>query len=149
MFSNFQKHLSGTVNKCVARLHLYSVEQQTLAEFVARIRELVRDSEYKKESVEENIVYNVIKGVKDNSLRTKLINLGNDLEAIQLCLQHEATYPNAGSFGADGSVNFAKRTQKNACSRCNRKHDRGSCPRLHAAMQGMQSHWPLRQLSDV
>ena len=129
----FDKHMCGTVNKWVARLALSSVEQQTnesIAEFVARIRELVRDCDYKEESVDENIVYNLIKGVRWENLRRKLIDFGNDLvssKAVDTALQYEATLRSSSKFGAEKSINFTRRMQP-VCSRCNRNHERGSCP---------------------
>jgi hypothetical protein len=130
----FDKHMSGTVNKWVARLALSSVEQQTnesVAEFVARIRELVRDCDYKEESVDENIVYNLIKGVRWENLRRKLIDFGNDLvssKAVDTALQYEATLRSSSKFGAEKNINFTRRMPTSVCSRCNRNHERGACP---------------------
>ena len=116
----FEKHMSGTVNKWVARLALSSVEQQTnesVAEFVARVRELVRDCDYKEESIDENIVYHLIKGVKWENLRRKLIDFGNELvsaKAIDTALQYEATLRSSNKFGAEKNIIFTRRMPSTA-----------------------------------
>ncbi len=133
-YSPVLKNVSGTVNKCVARLALSSIEQQTnesVAELVARVRELVRDCDYKEESIDENIVYHMIKGVKWENLRRKLIDFGNELvssKAIDTALQYEVTLRSSSKFGAEKNINFTRRMPAQACSRCSRNHERGACP---------------------
>jgi hypothetical protein len=77
------------------------------------------------------LFHHMIKGVRWENLRRKLIDLGNDLassNAIDKALQYEATLRSSNSFGAEKNINFTRRMPAQACSRCSRKQKRGACP---------------------
>ena len=137
----------GTQNKWVMRLELSSITQgetETVEDFICRLRAKARTCSFPQDTVDDQILFQLIKGIKWSDARRKLIAKGNDLtlnNAVTLAHEYQATLTNMSSFEKNsdkasvGAVSRGRpssqrqsRGRKGPCSRCGTEHPWKNCP---------------------
>ena len=137
VFDKFKDHMIGTVNKWVMRLELSNIiqkETEPVDDFICRIKAKANLCKFSNNTVrDEQICFQLIKGVKWPEERKNLIKKGNDLkldEAIKSVQCFQATIQNVNSFtpGYSTSVGAVKTNNCNSCSYCGTSHPPRKCP---------------------
>ena len=139
VFAKFADHLVGTQNKWVMRLELAAMSQgesESDEDFVCRLKSKANNCNFDANIKDEQIVFQLIKGIKWSEARRKLISKGNDLklkDAIEIAQNFQATLSNTSSFEKSSSVNAMKcgrsrYQQQNKCKYCGTSHVPKKCP---------------------
>ena len=128
VFKIFENHLVGTVNKWVMRLELVALTQkdgESVDDFVCRLKAKVNQCKSGEASHrDEQVVFQLIKGILWPEARNKLIVCGNDLKlakAVDCPLSYEATLQSTSSFASTASINAARALHRE-CNSCTYKH---------------------------
>ena len=135
VFKKYQTHLIGTQNKWVMRLELSAITQQEsekVENFVCRLKTKARACSYSEENRDEQITFQMIKGLKWSEARRKLIEKGNNLkleDAIKITMSHQAAVSNTSSFEQNSidAVRRQNRPQQRNCSYCGSSHPPRKC----------------------
>ena len=105
VFNKFKEHMIGTVNKWVMRLELSKMAQQEdeLAEdFICRLKTKASMCKFPDNNTrDEQVTFQMIKGIRWPEERKNLIKRGNDLQlqdAVNSVLSYQATVRNTDSF---------------------------------------------------
>ena len=90
VFKKFKDHMVGTQNKWVMRLELAAIIQldsETVYEFICRLKAMARSCNFAADTVDDQVTFQIIKGIKWPDARRKLISKDNDLilvDAVKL-----------------------------------------------------------------
>ena len=139
VFRKFADHLVGTQNKWVMRLELAEMSQdesESVEVYVCRLKAKANKCNFSANIKDEQIVFQLIKGIKWSDARRKLISKGNDLklnDAIEIAQNFQATLSNTSSFEKTSSVNAVKCSrsryqQHKSCKYCGTSHVPKKCP---------------------
>ena len=128
LLEKYQDHLIGTENKWVKRLELSAITQQeSVEEFIWRLKTKEQACSYTEESRDEQIAFQIIKGLRWAEARRKLIEKGSDLKldaAIKITLEYQAIISNTARF-EQKSIDAVQRYN---CSRCGSDQAPQKCP---------------------
>ena len=139
MFEKFKSHLVGTQNKWVIRLELAAMSQgeaESVEDFVCKLKAKANSCSFSVSPKEEQITFQLIKGIKWSEARRKLISKGNDLtlnDAVDVAHNFQATLSNTSSFEKNTSINAVRRgksqhQQRKGCKYCGTSHPPKKCP---------------------
>ena len=136
VFDKFKEHMIGTVNKWVMRLELSMImqkENEPVEDFVCRLKTKASMCKFRDTSTrDEQITFQLIKGIRWPEERKNLIKKGNGLslsEAINSVQSFQATMQSNNSFSQGQSVIGAINTsEKNQCNFCGKSHPPRKCP---------------------
>ena len=148
VFNKFKDHMIGTVNKWVKRLELSNVSQkegESVDDFVCRIKAKANLCKYDDNNMrDEQITFQLIKGILWPEERKNLIKKGNDLkldEAIKSVQSFQATMQNTSSFQGQVASIGAMRSYNvhRSCKFCGTNHPPKQCPAFGKKMCCMWS----------
>ena len=136
VFNKFKDHMIGTVNKWVMRLELSNIiqkESEPVDDFICRIKAKANLCKFPSNTVrDEQVCFQLIKGIKWPEERKNLIKKGNDLkldEAIKSAQCFQATMQNVNSFTPGYSTSIgAVKAKYSSCSYCGSSHPPKKCP---------------------
>ena len=131
VFKKFEHHLIGTPNKWVMRLELSSLMQkqgELIDDFICRLQSKASLCSFPTEEVrDQEITFQLIKGILWPDERKTLISKGNDLslkDAIKSAQAYQATMQNTSSFALNNTntqthtVNAFNRGCRRECRFC-------------------------------
>ena len=137
VFKKFKDHLVGTPNKWVMRLELAALAQQdgeNVDDFICRVKSKANECMFTSTAIrDEQISFQIIKGICWNEQRKRLISKGNDLtleKIIESCQAFQATLQNTVRFKGDQvkSVETMVRSHGPVYKFCNSNHPPRRCP---------------------
>ena len=137
VFKKFKEYLIGTPNQWVMRLELSALKQgesELIDDFICRLRSKAKSCSFTGDTVNDNITFQMIKGIKWPEARRKLISKGNTLTldgAIKCAQEFQATMQNTTSFQQQSnatSINAFQKRRGNTCSYCKTSHPPKKCP---------------------
>ena len=139
IFKKFADHLVGTQNKWVMRLELAAMSQgetESIEDYICRLKAKANKCSFSSGTKDEQIIFQLIKGIKWSDARRKLISKGNDLtlnDAIEIAKNFQATLSNTSSFEKNTSVNAVRqergrKPQRKNCWFCGTFHPPKKCP---------------------
>ncbi len=144
VFQKFSDHLVGTQNKWVMRLELSALaqsESESVEDFVCRLQAKAKSCAFTPEQRDEQVTFQLIKGIKWTDARRRLISKGNNLtaaNAIKLAQEYQATLTDSSSFEKTKIGAVARHSRQRSksrsnrhdpnCSYCGTKHPPRQCP---------------------
>ena len=150
VFDRFKEHMIGTVNKWVMRLELSTLSQkegESVDDFVCRVKAKANMCKFHDHSIrDEQITFQLIKGILWPEERKNLIRKGNDLgldAAIKSAPSFQATMQSTNSFvqGQEASIGAVNsRDVRRSCKFCGTNHPPKQCPAFGKKMCGMWSY---------
>ena len=153
IFSLFQRHLVGTTNKWVARLELSSMIQKTdenIDDYICRLKSKANSCQFVNNNVkDEQITFQIIKGIVWSDERKALISKGNKLtleQAITSVQSYQATMHDNTCFAENNVANnnhAIHSFSKQPCKYCGTTHPPRKCPAYGKACEkcGKKNHF--------
>lgn len=136
IFKKFEEHLIGTPNKWVSRLELAAITQhqnESIDDFACRLKSKAKSCKFEVGN-DDQITFQLIKGVKSVDIQRKLIAKGNDLildAALKCAIECEATQHNALSFSKPSTYIDSMKSVtpgSKTCRFCGKTHPPRQCP---------------------
>ena len=135
VFKKFEEHMIGTINKWVMRLELSSLMQkddEAIDDFGCRLKAKATACQFRDDdSRDEQITFQLIKGVLWPEERKALIKKGNSLtleQAVKSAQSFQATMNNTSSFSHSTMIHAVNRSSGRQCKYCGLDHPPRQCP---------------------
>lgn len=155
VWKKFEDHLVGVQNKWVSRLELSALMQkndENIDNFICRLRAKAQDCSFSTDDLrDEQITFQLIKGVRWKEARRLMIAKGNNLllkDAITICQSHQSTTNSTKSFADPENVEVnefsGRRGRRSTCRFCGTYHPPRNCPAFGKTCDtcGKQNHLP-------